>query len=94
MINVFQAVKKYDLGSPFVEAAAELALHTESGTFMKRGHYKIVSVGSRYVFPEAKLEFMSDLGVAVTAGDNYVVFQTEKERHILWRTEALNDEAA
>lgn len=96
MINVFSAVKKYGLETPFIEAAGELATHAETGTFMKRGEYALVEIGPKYVYPTVKLNFTSALKVTVLAGNDFAIFKHGDVTHVFWRVDALpnNSDAA
>lgn len=89
MINAYQAGVTYEMGDPWIGALRQLATTPESGTFMVRGEYAIVEVGPRFVFPPIKLQFTTDDGVLVRAGDNFVILDHEITRHILWRQDNI-----
>jgi len=89
MLNVFQAVKKYEMGAPWADAASELALHPESGLFMHQGEYAVVELPLNFAFPPVHLTFLTAEGVMVNAGEDFACFETEDDRHCLWRLDAL-----
>lgn len=92
MINVYRGVKKYDLGEPWVAAAAALATHPASGEFMKRGQYDIVTLPPNYSFPPELLSFTTDDAVFVAVGENYARFQHNGTEHVFWRVESLQEQ--
>lgn len=93
MINVYRGAIHYGLEEPWLGALRELATRPESGTFMYRGDYAIVTVGDNYKFPPTKLEFVAQDGVRVRAGKEFVILEFGDERHIFWRQQGLNPAA-
>lgn len=93
MINVLRGALNYGLEEPWLGALRELATRPESGTFMQRGDYAIVTVGDNYRFPPTKINFISLQGVKVQAGKDFVVLTHDDERHIFWRQQGLNPAA-
>ena len=93
MINVYRGAVTYGLEEPWLGALRELATRPESGTFMYRGNYAIVTVGANYIFPVTKLEFVSAEGVTVRAGKEFVILEHGDQRHVFWRQQGLPEAA-
>jgi hypothetical protein len=93
MINVYRGALTYGLEEPWLGALRELATRPESGTFMHRGNYAIVTVGRNYQFPPIRLEFTTAEGVRVRAGKEFVILNFEDTQHIFWRQNNLPEAA-